>query len=1036
MPKRLEEIKNFHTGIISTPDEGDVPIDASPNSLNIESRNVDGRLEGIPKDTNKVTGVNATQLANIVNDDAYHTIYYDSSDKKFKKIDNLQGNSPIKGDLSESAESSVNNPKMTVNNREVHIGTGYENTPKWAGFIENEQFDNPAPTTLQLEDATLISPSAFTDLIKFVQKGNYIYGVELNGKYVYKFNSQTKAFVGKSQEIFASTKSLCLSGDESHLWVLDELATTSNVIKVDLEEMVGEFSVVAFSQNPHLYTDIIVAGDTLWIAQNYTEDADGFHDQNGLYRKTESSVTAGSSGVWTFARPNRNAEGINAYMGSFVVAIEGSNFDDPVSGLPVQFQTPRISLVDLGVDNAVGWFARVKAEDGNLPVRIRSLNSGTLDEKAPVVYQGIFRVANDATIADSVSHFWRIGDGNAQPSNFMEYPYAGETLRAYNVSSTTVSGNTKVYVGWGHKDQIGNTFIGHVKSGASEVDYSVTVNYSSPRVTDVNIRSQDTAEKELIVGYAKPALSSQALNAFEGKGSGRWMQSTSGLLAGLVPALESNVNITFEESPVDYGDGSDTPNAKIGFTDTGTQFYKISYMYDGYQEGPLSDEFISQVVNTAGKGVRVQVELRNLGLMNRRISHICLYRADADNRNANVTPNGFYRLVDIAKLNVSWSLIDAGGGVWSDFRRKQFIDNNTAGASYEARTGISEVLTGITPSYDMGISLNNTHFIANIKQDTLGHLSNYVLKSKPLNFDQFNYVQDFLALPTTPTAMVGFNGRLYCFDENNTYRIEPNSFYIEDIYEGVGCKNRFSVVVTEYGLFFADKNNIYMHNGQTPRPIGNAILKGSTSLNNNNYRTRLSYHHLSSRAYLRMAFDANRNALLVIGEDFELDDSAEIPVSNYNYFCWAYTLSKGRWDLWQISEEGGVTDGSNKPKGILHGPQGQVLYSDGTNLKNYMGHSTQKRNYNWNSKELSGQMNSVDKRFVEVFIAGTPSSVANLYIDGVQKTPVVTDNNRKLVIPASDRKGKKLRIELLNQSGVVDSIGVIYRPLGVTSDHI
>ena len=50
MPKRLEEIKNFHTGIISTPDEGDVPIDASPNSLNIESRNVDGRLEGIPKD--------------------------------------------------------------------------------------------------------------------------------------------------------------------------------------------------------------------------------------------------------------------------------------------------------------------------------------------------------------------------------------------------------------------------------------------------------------------------------------------------------------------------------------------------------------------------------------------------------------------------------------------------------------------------------------------------------------------------------------------------------------------------------------------------------------------------------------------------------------------------------------------------------------------------------------------------------------------------------------------------------------------------
>ena len=92
------------------------------------------------------------------------------------KIDNLHG-SLSTAELSSSAETSIDSPTMVVNNKEVHIGTGHENKPKWAGFIENDQFASTAPTTVQLCDAELISPSAFVDIIKFVEKSGYIYGV-------------------------------------------------------------------------------------------------------------------------------------------------------------------------------------------------------------------------------------------------------------------------------------------------------------------------------------------------------------------------------------------------------------------------------------------------------------------------------------------------------------------------------------------------------------------------------------------------------------------------------------------------------------------------------------------------------------------------------------------------------------------------------------------------------------------------------------------------------------------------------------------
>ena len=46
---------------------------------------------------------------------------------------------------------------------------------------------------------------------------------------------------------------------------------------------------------------------------------------------------------------------------------------------------------------------------------------------------------------------------------------------------------------------------------------------------------------------------------------------------------------------------------------------------------------------------------------------------------------------------------------------------------------------------------------------------------------------------------------------------------IEDIYEGVGCLSQNAVAISEFGMCFADSNNVYLHDGNTPIQIANNI---------------------------------------------------------------------------------------------------------------------------------------------------------------------------------------------------------------------
>ena len=73
--------------------------------------------------------------------------------------------------------------------------------------------------------------------------------------------------------------------------------------------------------------------------------------------------------------------------------------------------------------------------------------------------------------------------------------------------------------------------------------------------------------------------------------------------------------------------------------------------------------------------------------------------------------------------------------------------------------------------------INNYHFIGKCKHPKVDDASTFLFRSKVGKFDTFDWLLDFVKLPTVPTALISFNGRIWAFDDANTYKIEPNNLF-------------------------------------------------------------------------------------------------------------------------------------------------------------------------------------------------------------------------------------------------------------------
>jgi hypothetical protein len=447
---------------------------------------------------------------------------------------------------------------------------------------------------------------------------------------------------------------------------------------------------------------------------------------------------------------------------------------------------------------------------------------------------------------------------------------------------------------------------------------------------------------------------------------------------------------TILETVIDL-DITENNEASGVFTATTKYFWKTSLTYDEYQESPLGDSFTN--TNAASKNYDIVITLTNpTTTWSKRVSHLNLYRADGG---SGVAPTGFYRLVKSIKLDADWA---ASGNNFT----YHYTDEGTALASYEALNGISEVIDDTLPNYSLSTQLNNHHYIANCFHADIDEATNYLFKSLPYNFNQFDWTLDLLRLPTVPTALAAFQGRVYAFGENNTYRIEPNSLYIEDTFEGVGCIGPDAVVVTEYGMCFADKNNIYLHDGRQPVPIGNSILSGDDK----------SWQNRDTAWASKIIFDAERNSFVVLFKYLT------------NYYAWVFNIARRRWDLWEVF-------GTTEPLSVLNGKNGEMFLNNGSSLMHYLGHASTKRNWDWHSKKLTMGANTQTKVFKRTRIAGSTSARIDTFVSS-EGTPTnsgaadgVLDYVYKLSGAAS--RAKWLQYKISSEANTVDAIGTIFR---------
>ena len=335
-------------------------------------------------------------------------------------------------------------------------------------------------------------------------------------------------------------------------------------------------------------------------------------------------------------------------------------------------------------------------------------------------------------------------------------------------------------------------------------------------------------------------------------------------------------------------------------------------------------------------------------------------------------------------------------------------DNGRNGPSFSAYTN----MPSITRTYDMNYSFSAQQdgylFVGGAGNHKVSDTENYIFRSQIGKFSMFNWAQDYLVLPYEPRALAGFNGRLYAFTRSKSYRINPQSLVVEDEYEGIGCLAKECVLTTEFGMFYADYNGVYMHDGQKPTTISNPIYTASSIELNRLCWKNLDFDIIGIPL---LAFDASRKTLMCIFKH-------PIPTQNKS-MIWAYSLPKNRWDLWS---------GDRIIKAVTPGKDGELLISDGQ--LSQFSKSERYRDFEYHSKKITMDRGSLLKNFNKVRTIGS-DNVTTTYKTNTSATGIwnsVTDE----AVNRSYKKANWIKLRFncngLDSKTSVDSYGIIYRP--------
>ena len=993
MPKELFEIKQFESGIITNPDDRDIPDNAAVYSENIDPYGQSGSLTGIHADASAIiANVDAKRMAIINDNNTHRLIYVDNSDGDIKSVEDLYAGSPSITTLkSGSFVSSGDIPAMQNNNKEVHVGLGKSQNAKWIGIIPNGQFGGSAPSGTQVENAELTAPSPFPNMHAVVNDATntYVYGIQQNGNYVYKFDVSTGVLVRRSEYFFSETEAICLASD-GNLWVADIASTNFTILKIDPDNMDVVTSRVVTGTTG--VTDIMQCANTLWMARGNASTSQCLWNVSVSNLDTNASAISANT---KYLYPGINQGSINTAQGDW-----SSN---PSQRIQVDISTPKLPLIRVtGSNSYVGIATHVVPTDSGSYARF-NYASGDDD------FSGGGTNPGSSNIKGQIKWWCHVVRDTYPSATKMESFDNDGTVLAFSQDFTQA--HNKVYL---IKQDTNSTYLNWVEEGSSTSvsqlyrQNKLAYNHAKNTLIDNNRISIAT---NIDVEDAILDETSNSYNVFSGDGQIRWASGASGSL-GI--KAEGEVTLTFTVN-----------NSVNGTLDTTKDhFYATSFTYDGYQESPLSSWELRNHSSdgTAALNVKINLFVSNLS---KRVTHVNLYRSSTTIDTA-IQPSGFFRLVKSISLKSGWLTTDLNttNPDWGNYYSKTIIDSGISYASYESRTGISEAINVTLPKYGLSAKINNFLYISDCSHPDIEDASNYVFKSQAFNFDQFNWVRDFLVLPNKPTAIAGFNGRLFVFSENETYIANPDGMFIEDELSGIGCLHQNSVFVSELGMAWIDKNTIYYHNGKNIQDIG-APIKYANQIDDtyNKYITMEYLTKFDSALYngdITVTYDGFRKAFY-----FLFTTKLGSGPITYRDSVLVYTIPKNRWDFWNRNSAVSVY-ASKQQYGAVIGKNNEVLVSDSTNglIQPYdPKNATKNAVWEWYSKKFTMGDSTADKIFYKTEVL-SEDSTPTLSVNTTEDSSLYTFLN-------TQKKARHCQIRIANNdsTSIVDALRIVFRRL-------
>ncbi len=1007
MPKELFEINQFESGVIYNADDRDIPDNAAVYSENIDPYGQSGSLMAIHEDASPIlAGVDARRMAIINDNDTHRLIYVDDSDGDIKSIEDLYNGSPSINTLETgSFVSSGDIPAMQNNNKEVHIGLGKSQNAKWVGIISHGQFGANAPSGSQVENAKLSSPSSFPAMHTIVNNSTNtnVYGIKQNGNYVYKFDVELGKLIKRSDYYFTKTKAMCLASD-GNLWVIDEVSSNLFVLKIDTDNMdvVTSRPLNNFTNDTNI-TDIMQCGNTLWLAAGNILTTSSY-----LFNVSVSNLSTGSTGITVDDRtPYKGADAtsVSPNIGDWGVSTNDNTTIAP------DFSIPKLPLIRVtGSNSYVGITVRPIPDGGFVRWHYGSLTNF-------IGYNG--SIDNNANVKGQIRYFLQVVKDNITANDKLNnistkglvYAYSSDFNQTYdNVYLTKQDTNTS-YLNWVEK---GSTVLNSNLYRLTKVAYNHTQ-------TSIIGGSRNSISTNLDLNDAILDETSATYNVFSGTGSQRW---AAGLSGSLTAKSESEVELTI----------SNNANATGSINPNHDQFYCTSFLYDGYQESPLSSwqHIDNSSISQDSLNVKIDIFPKNLS---KRVTHVNVYRSSA-NDSSSTQPTSFFRLVKSISLKSGWLETDSNTSNpdYGKYYSKTIIDSGISGASYESRTGISEALLTTIPKYGLSAKINNFLYITNCSHPDIDDATNYLFKSRPFNFDQFNWIRDSLKLPNKPTAIAGFNGRLYVFSENESYIVNPDGMYIEDTLTGIGCKNQNTVVVSDIGMTWLDKNSIYYHNGQQYQDIGVAIKDVeqpdvvSFDINNRSaLKNLLKFSNTNYANDIVVTYDGYRKSFYYC---FTVINTGYGGGTEYRQYFWVYTVPKQRWDFWKRSNPSTYGLTNHGILGAVIGKNNEILMSDTQQglIQTFDPHNTTRRNnWVWYSKKFTMGNSTADKIFYKSEVLSENS------------TPTINvntaENSTSYSSHTVQRKARHFQIKLLvasDSTAITDAFRIVFRRLRTT----